>query len=245
MKAACDKTRPACSRCAAKATECHYPANTPRATPSDSQHGADASAERHKMTLTSVADPGIVDSIQEASHGDHVLLDGALALPDHDFTQPRGDFLEWDGAEIALPDFLNTQTNSPRLSPESPFQQPVSSAFQVQQGLSTPESSIPNSPSSSIRSLIQRPNTQRGPQRIASLILHTLKSYPVMMLRHNTLPPFVHPCLLSLDIESVHMEPLTNCISLVHMISSDVRGSRKLFWKNVRMECEHWTVEVC
>ncbi|KAJ5833633.1 hypothetical protein N7474_001944 [Penicillium riverlandense] len=34
------------------------------------------------------------------------------------------------------------------------------------------------------------------------------------------------------------MEPLSNCISLVHMISSGTRGSRKLFWRNVRMECE-------
>lgn len=66
-----------------------------------------------------------------------------------------------------------------------------------------------------------------------------------MMMRHNTLPPFIHPCLLSLGIESTHMEPLTNCISLVHMISSDVHGSRKLFWKNVRMECERLVAEVC
>ncbi|KAJ5316801.1 hypothetical protein N7508_001309 [Penicillium antarcticum] len=34
------------------------------------------------------------------------------------------------------------------------------------------------------------------------------------------------------------METLDNCITLVHMISSGSRGSRKLFWKNVRMECE-------
>ena len=32
------------------------------------------------------------------------------------------------------------------------------------------------------------------------------------------------------------MEPLNNCISLVHMISGGVRGSRKLFWKVVRLE---------
>jgi hypothetical protein len=30
----------------------------------------------------------------------------------------------------------------------------------------------------------------------------------------------------------------------VHMISSGVQGSRKLFWKNVRMECERLCEEV-
>ncbi|THX54515.1 hypothetical protein D6D06_05475 [Aureobasidium pullulans] len=34
------------------------------------------------------------------------------------------------------------------------------------------------------------------------------------------------------------MEPLANCLSLLHMIGGNLRGSRKLFWKNVSMECE-------
>ncbi|KAG2170740.1 hypothetical protein VTO58DRAFT_110979 [Aureobasidium pullulans] len=34
------------------------------------------------------------------------------------------------------------------------------------------------------------------------------------------------------------MEPLANCLSLLHMIGGNIRGSRKLFWKNVSMECE-------
>ncbi|KAF3766647.1 hypothetical protein M406DRAFT_321284 [Cryphonectria parasitica EP155] len=199
------------------------------------------------MTLTPLTGRPAVGGTQQVSSSDQLLLDGALAgLPGQDFVNLGGDFLGWNNAGINLPDFLDTHTDDSYLSPESPnlFQQSVASAFQPRQGLSTPESSIPatpsipNSPTSTVRSLVQRPNIQRGTQRVASLILHTLKSYPVMMLRHNALPPFVHPYLLSLDIESVHMEPLTNCISLVHMISSDVRGSRNLFWKNVRMECE-------
>ncbi|ROV92918.1 hypothetical protein VSDG_06322 [Cytospora chrysosperma] len=257
-----------CGRCnkpfdKAKGTECFYPSSTPRATSSGAQQqqqqhcGGDAQAGRQNMTPTSVLDRGAaaaVDSIhQEASNGsNNLLFDGVLALPDQDLAQFGGDFLRWDDADMAaLPDFLNAQMNGPYLSPDSPglFRQPVPSAFQTQHGLATPESSIPvtpsipNSPSSTVRSLVRRPNMQRGAQRIASLILHVLKSYPLTMLRHNTLPPFVHPCLLSLDIESAHIEPLTNCISLVHMISADVRGSRNLFWKNVRMECERLAAE--
>ncbi|KAJ5702794.1 hypothetical protein N7488_010342 [Penicillium malachiteum] len=34
------------------------------------------------------------------------------------------------------------------------------------------------------------------------------------------------------------MEALDNCISLVYMMHSGTNGSRKLFWRNIRMECE-------
>lgn len=66
---------------------------------------------------------------------------------------------------------------------------------------------------------------------------YTLRSYP-LMFRQNTLPPFVHPHLLSSDAYKDQIELLTNCISLLHMISGGVQGSRKLFWENVRLECE-------
>ncbi|KAL9091287.1 MAG: hypothetical protein Q9165_004921 [Trypethelium subeluteriae] len=115
---------------------------------------------------------------------------------------------------------------------------------QAQQAISSPNVSIPTAPSSSVRSLIQRSRTQTGAQRIVALIYHTLKSYPLMMLRHNALPPFIHPRLISSSVDNDYMEPLTNCISLVHMIGSGVQGSRKLFWRNVRLECERFCEEV-
>ena len=79
---------------------------------------------------------------------------------------------------------------------------------------------------------------EMGMQKTGNLILHTLKSYPSMMVRHNTLPPFIHPSLTSLNVENDDIEPLNNCISLSYVLNSGVKGSRKLFWRNVRMECE-------
>lgn len=107
--------------------------------------------------------------------------------------------------------------------------------------------SIPLSlPIWSSRSLIHRPKFKAGTQRIANLMFHTLKSYPQMMLRPDSLPPFIHPAsMLEGFSDNDHMEPLNNCISLVHMVNSRVRGSRKLFWMNVRMECERICEEVC
>jgi hypothetical protein len=71
-----------------------------------------------------------------------------------------------------------------------------------------------------------------------------MKAYPLMISRHNKLPPFIHPHLTAAGIGSDDTEPMNNCTSLLHMISAQVQGSRKLFWRNVRTECERFCVEV-
>ena len=65
-----------------------------------------------------------------------------------------------------------------------------------------------------------------------------------MMLHRDVLPPFLHPSLMALADGETAMEPLTNAMSLVHMIGSGFKSSRKLFWKNARMECERLLEEV-
>ncbi|KAF2786119.1 hypothetical protein K505DRAFT_368494 [Melanomma pulvis-pyrius CBS 109.77] len=77
-----------------------------------------------------------------------------------------------------------------------------------------------------------------GAQIIATLLKRIFRSYPMMMLRYNTLPPFIHPQWISSPGEKNYLEPLTNCMSLVHMISAGVSGGSKLFWRNVRQECD-------
>jgi hypothetical protein len=104
--------------------------------------------------------------------------------------------------------------------------------------------SIPRPPTSALRLLNQRPNSISGNQRIATLMLHTLKSYPLMLIRDDTLPPFIHTSFVTPDLGNKNLESLHNCISLVHMIRSGIQGSRKLFWRNVRMECEHLCADV-
>lgn len=179
-----------------------------------------------------------------------MILDAAIGLPALDFPNIEGEYLGWDEAGFTIADFLNNmQTSGPYLSPESPSflsrsTPSTGSTFHMAQGLSSPNSSIPPTPSLTVRLLVQRPKRQAGAQRIANLIFHALKSYPMMMLRHNTLPPFIHSNLVSFNDEDIHVEPLTNCISLVHMISSGIQGSRSLFWKNVRLECERFYEEV-
>ncbi|PMD16193.1 hypothetical protein NA56DRAFT_731411 [Hyaloscypha hepaticicola] len=210
-------------------------------------HSDDASTHRQKAGLLLVADPLNVEYRQEASNDDNIIPDGASVVSDPNFANIGGGYLDWNDLDIDFANFLNSQMKDKtvqypssgsssslvRHSPPSTYQ-----TVQMQEAILSPKVLIPSTPTTNIRSLIQRPKIGAGSQRIANLILHTLKCYPLMMLRYNTLPPFIHPGLISSDVEDNHMEPLTNCISLVQMISGGVQGSRKLFWKNVRQECE-------
>lgn len=226
-KTACDNRRPQCARCKTKGIACRYPEKPPK----DTRPGAqDSDASLTPQLTTAPSSPATsqrIDRDLEASNNGDMIFDGALVLPDVDFATVGTDYLGWVEVDSSLADYTNMSTAAPYL-PFSP----------------SPIFSIPKGPSPAVRSLIQRPSRQPGAQRVANLILHTLKSYPHMMSRHDALPPFIHPSLVSSDAEDVSMEPLTNCISVVRMISGGVRGSRKLFWKNVRMECERLVAEV-
>lgn len=204
------------------------------------------------MMPSLVADSPSVENRQEASNDGDITLDSALVISDPEFAEIGAEYLDWVAPDIDFADFLNPQTNEETVQYSSSGSSSLvrhstlstDQTVQVQPAMSSSNVSIPTLPTSNLRSLIQRPKLKTGAQRIANLILHTLKSYPLMMLRHNTLPPFIHPRLISSDVENNYMEPLTNCISLVRMISSGVQGSRKLFWKNVRLECERLCEEV-
>lgn len=187
-----------------------------------------------------------VENRPETSCDGGAALDNGLFTFDLGFANTGGEYLERNDPDIDFTSFLNPQAYEetiqyPSSGPPSFARSPTPStnrAVQVQQRSPSPHASIPGAPTLKIRSLHLRSQMRSGPQRIANLIFHTLKSYPLMMLRHKTLPPFIHPHLISSDAETDNMEPLNNCISLVHMISSGVQGSRKLFWKVVRLECE-------
>jgi hypothetical protein len=131
---------------------------------------------------------------------------------------------------------------SPNTSPQS--RNPVPLTDQDTQFF-FPPIAITRPPTNNIRSLVQRPKLKTSTQRVANLILQNLRSYALSIKDHNALPPFIHPSLVAPGIDNPDMEPLTNCISLVRMLNNGFQGSRKLFWKNVQMECERLRDPVC
>lgn len=207
-------------------------------------HSDVVSTERQKTT-----DQLVADSVNP--NGDDIILDDALFMPQLGFADLEGNYLHLEDIAIGPnEDLLNPEVNindshsstaqSSSINRSSP---PTDTEIQVDQNLVSLKFSIPTAPSTA-RSMIRRRRTQIATQRVSNLISHTLQSYPLMLLRSNALPPFIHPSMIIPDDENAHLESLTNCLSLVQMISTGIQTSRKLFWKNVRMECERLSEEV-
>ena len=239
-------------RCRTKGIRCQYPVNTPKSRGPRNQESGEAPNELCARASSPIGGSRIVDSQQEAGSDGDVVLDSE-PLPFDPESNAGGDYRDWNDLDMAFTDFLNPQTNGETFQYPSPSSSSsvqnstpwIDQTTQQQQAIFSPKTSIPRTPASNIRSLIGRPKMSTSSQRVANLILHTLKSYPLMMLRHKTLPPFIHPLSMSLEVENDNMETLNNCFNLVHIISSGIRGNRKLFWRNVRQECEHIYAEVC
>ena len=156
---------------------------------------------------------------------------------------------EWNSPVTDVMDFTSlTGQASHNGSPFVPYLAPPSNSvpplWQFQSTIPPSQVPLPKQPTYLFGSLIQRSRPHTGTQRTASLIVQILKSYPLMLVRPNTLPPFIHPRLVRRDVENSDMEALNNCITLLHMITSGVPGSRRLFWRNVRTECEKFLEEV-
>ena len=235
----------------AKAIECHYSAIPREATrPGPPLNGGSPVEGRTVHAAPSpVVGTSNVNSHEYGSteRGD-ISQNDDCAIPES--TNPEWQNLDWDFPDIDFVDLLDSQTNqetvqwsrarSPSLARHSPSASDQTT--QVQRTM-LPGTTIPMSPISTLRSLIRRSSMSAGAHRVAHLTYSMLKSYP-MMLQQNDLPPFIHPSLVSSDPGNHDMEPLTNCMSLILMIRGGVRGNRKLFWRNVRQDCERLCAEV-
>jgi hypothetical protein len=94
-----------------------------------------------------------------------------------------------------------------------------------------------------LRSFTRKPAIKDGALTTSMLMLRLLTSYPMMLRDPNAPPPFIHPFFLA-DQESRTMESLTTCVSLIQMLESGGSASKRLVWKNVRLECERLQVQV-
>lgn len=74
----------------------------------------------------------------------------------------------------------------------------------------------------------------------ASHIVQTLRAFPIMMLRKETFPPFIHPCSYgSLP------EPLASCMSIAQIFSSRTVETSPFVWRTIRAEQKHLFDKVC
>jgi len=244
-KVVCDKVLPSCTRCITRNIKCDYLAKTTKDTdlvtrrPRKHEPPTEATDSQDSLLVEPVrsvsSDFRMVDVLEDVLPQD---FDSSL-----DILDPTD--LSWLTPTFDFADLWNASTGEKTLYPSPGFGMPhfETSTLLGEQTAISFNMSIPatiNDP----RSLTPRPSATAIHQRTIGLIFSTFRSYPLMMVQQNTLPPFIHPGILQSALNDSQVEPLTTCINILQMLSKKLRGSRQLFWRNVRMECDRWYANV-
>ncbi|KAH7324431.1 hypothetical protein B0I35DRAFT_424159 [Stachybotrys elegans] len=90
------------------------------------------------------------------------------------------------------------------------------------------------------------PRTGAGnAQVLSSILIRILQSYPLMLLRRETFPPFVSPLLYSWAEtgQTPPQHPLVNCVSLVHMFKAEAEPNKMFVWSVIKLEQERILLE--
>lgn len=92
----------------------------------------------------------------------------------------------------------------------------------------------------------QKSTIKEGSQGNAVLLMQILTSYPKMMLRKPTFPPFIHPhCSVTAATQTGQLiEPLANCMSMAQLFFNSEGGSRRILWRMIRMELQRLVQDV-
>ncbi|KAK1760076.1 hypothetical protein QBC47DRAFT_366346 [Echria macrotheca] len=261
-KSRCDGQKPACARCVDRGITCAYPSvGRPRQTSGPTPGLGDATDGSTPGSDDSV--PSHVGSTPVGSDATDITVPAEWDASEFGFLPDFSDPQTYEALDFSTPPPLTGPggadfTFSPNQQHATTAAEPVNNnrknslipltIAQLSHIVVPPP--LATQPAYLFRSLEQRPATkQLGREKPASLVLKTLKSYVLMMTRPQELvtpPPFLHPKLMRLVLAPegtdngivAEMEPLHNCISLLHMAGSRVPGSRKLFWRTVRGECE-------
>ncbi|KAH7406726.1 hypothetical protein DE146DRAFT_753280 [Phaeosphaeria sp. MPI-PUGE-AT-0046c] len=159
------------------------------------------------------------------------------------------DVTDLDGSQLSW-DLIDTE---PTATPDLAFdkQQPLLNLVSTLSAAQhhnfptppySPISALSSMPLYHLRAFARNPVTVSGGANTTSiLMMRMLTSYPMMLRDPTSPPPFIHP--LFLTSEERPLESLNTCVSLMQMLGSGIKGSKKLVWKNIRLECERLQVQ--
>jgi hypothetical protein len=147
-------------------------------------------------------------------------------------------YVPCDDAPILLPTHFEGSTGLTRVE-STPLQDFMTTVqLTTYAPFTSTDAQVSRSLSLNLRSLWPRPKLSTGAQITANHMARILSSYPRMMQNQDILPPFIHPQWLSLSGTEPVLEPLAICVSMIRMLTAGGQGSGRLFWRNVRMECD-------
>jgi hypothetical protein len=158
-----------------------------------------------------------------------------------DWNAPNNDhenYVPGDDAPILLPTRFEGSIDVTRVesTPSQDFMTTVQ--LMTYAPFAIADAEISRSLNLNLRSLWPRPKLSTGAQITANHMARILSSYPRMMQNQDIVPPFIHPQWISLSGTEPILEPLANCVTMIRMLSAGGQGSGRLFWRNVRMECD-------
>jgi hypothetical protein len=95
--------------------------------------------------------------------------------------------------------------------------------------------------------ILDRRSLDTPQAQMATMMLgQIIASFPHMMTRQDTFPPFIHPRCYDYSSGSNDLpEILKDCMGLAHMFHTKTRESNKMFWRSVRIEQEKLYAQVC
>jgi hypothetical protein len=179
--------------------------------------------------------------------------EGALDILNPSFLNFESKFADWTPTVISFGDL---QDQSSEFDQVGTLTSPYNTVPPLHEPTHAPESrlfhngwlqspSIPRMPTYHLRAFARNRAAAKS-SATATLLTHILTSYPRMLCTPTSLPPFVHHYSLhqTLHSQTSAFESLTTCVSLMQIASSRAPGSRKLLWKNIKLECERLQFEV-
>jgi hypothetical protein len=266
-KVRCDVQTPSCSKCQLRGLSCVYAglrtaANSQDGTavnlrPGDFQPADQTTVIVHDDQTTASNISQTVGFL--ANQGNNVFDWDMLNMTNFDPSLPQESaelYDQWDVARFtsASTDPVDTFSSLKGFNFQAPPHYPStsSSTSQTLSALGQDSNSNPSisyiiSSYHSIRSFAPRTMTRGKSQGGEVLLMQILKSFPKMMLRRETFPPFIHAHCTSADLvsnSSELIEPLANCMTVAQLFYSATGSSRKLVWRMIRMEIERVVQDV-
>lgn len=245
-KARCDNVPLTCGRCASKRLSCVYrsPQAASRQTP-EYLHGKPGYAEETRsLSRTSTA----MHAAQSSASLDDINLGSRHTLSATDVPLDKDSSFHWDLIDFSSPKQQDWFYRDP-LEPMDLTSHELAS-IETQhlhdpvETYKTMDLTISTMPTFEMRCFPQRAAIKGSANATATMMTRILTSYPSMMCKQQSPPPFIYSSSLKDSTHQPMDESLATCTSLMHLLSTNTTASHRLVWKNMHLECERLHAQV-
>lgn len=254
-KVRCDVRPRKCARCESKGIKCEWPPRTgylPTTESLSSQRGPEAS----EASTDLIPSPSSLQIQKTGGELNHELSSGILTNVDNLDRHASTQSLDLSGvpplnsinpATGPVSNLLDEQ--QPDLFALSARLAQYGAPFQSYQftanSITFPHIPRQISTRNEWRAFQHRIFSNPTQKQSAATLRRFLASYPTMMLRRETFPPFIHPqCMPDVEGNVSLLKPLERCVELARAFRYRARENAESVWRDIRVEHERLWTEV-